>query len=640
MLRNITFFACLLAFSSLIFNAYLHLTANTIQAPLIQNFLTEPLVLLNNWLLPYFWGCLLLTLLLLASIAARSPPHRYQTLTTVLIIIVLMSLQIYAGVWGILTTGMPLAISLERLLGLINFWLLFRLYLCNHSAFILQNNRASVNYFAYTAMLLLFIQIFLGIWSNANSTSLLCTDFPRCNGEWLPQADFTQAINIFYGVLNHSVGRLSFEAQLAAHWLHRTGGFISFIVLVGLMLKATAAEQPKPIRKAGLFLSILLLIELSLGTFSIKLGLPLWIMIAHHGFAALLMLPLIAIGFYSGDTVVESQPTVTNNTEVIDAIDTLLIEKEAKTTKDNLYLRLTSQLKKTRYGLGSVLTQLPLGQPQLTDEVIDKIEAQLLLADIGIEVTTDIINRLTEKLTPNQSQNTEILLATLKHHLVTILAPCEQPLSIPKQDAPFVILVIGVNGAGKTTTIGKLAQKLQHQGHSVMLAAGDTFRAAAVEQLQVWGERNHIPVIAQQTGADSASVIFDGLQSAQAKGIDVLIADTAGRLHTKANLMQELAKINRIIGKLDHNAPHEVLLVLDAGTGQNALSQAKLFNETVSITGLTLTKLDGTAKGGIIFALAKQLQIPIRHIGIGEGIEDLQDFNAEQFVQALFSNHH
>jgi fused signal recognition particle receptor len=217
-----------------------------------------------------------------------------------------------------------------------------------------------------------------------------------------------------------------------------------------------------------------------------------------------------------------------------------------------------------------------------------------------------------------------------------MLVPVSKPLQIPKQDSPFVILVVGVNGAGKTTTIGKLAKKLQNQGHSVMLAAGDTFRAAAVEQLQVWGQRNDIHVVAQHTGADSASVIFDGLQSAKAKGIDVLIADTAGRLHTKSNLMEELKKIKRIMSKLDESAPHEVLLVLDAGTGQNALSQARLFNEAVTLTGLALTKLDGTAKGGIIFALAKQMGIPIRYIGVGEGIDDLQEFNAQNFVDALF----
>jgi len=224
----------------------------------------------------------------------------------------------------------------------------------------------------------------------------------------------------------------------------------------------------------------------------------------------------------------------------------------------------------------------------------------------------------------------------LKQQLLELLAPVSQPLVIPEKQGPYVILVVGVNGVGKTTTIGKLAQRIQQQGHSVMLAAGDTFRAAAVEQLQTWGERNQIHVVAQHTGADSASVIFDGVQSAQAKGIDVLIADTAGRLHTKSNLMEELSKIKRIMMKLDESAPHEVLLVLDAGTGQNALSQAEHFNKSVTLSGIALTKLDGTAKGGMIFALAKQIGVPIRFLGVGEGINDLQDFNAEQFIDALF----
>ncbi|MEO1899934.1 MAG: signal recognition particle-docking protein FtsY, partial [Methylococcales bacterium] len=224
----------------------------------------------------------------------------------------------------------------------------------------------------------------------------------------------------------------------------------------------------------------------------------------------------------------------------------------------------------------------------------------------------------------------------LKASLLDILQPCCQPLEIPQQETPFVILVVGINGVGKTTTIGKLAKRLQGQGHSVMLAAGDTFRAAAVEQLQAWGDRNKIQVVAQHTGADSASVLFDAVQSAKAKGIDVLIADTAGRLHTKTNLMEELRKIKRIMGKVDETAPHEVLLVLDAGTGQNALSQAKIFNDTVALTGLALTKLDGTAKGGVIFALAREFGLPIRFIGVGEGIDDLQDFDAKAFVDALF----
>ena len=258
------------------------------------------------------------------------------------------------------------------------------------------------------------------------------------------------------------------------------------------------------------------------------------------------------------------------------------------------------------------------------------------MADVGIDATTEIIAQLTDSIGREQLNDSDALEARLKEILLEILAPCDKKLDIPEQNTPFVILVVGINGVGKTTTIGKLAKRLQQQGHSVMLAAGDTFRAAAVEQLETWGERNNIHVVAQHTGADSASVIYDGVQSAQAKGIDVLIADTAGRLHTKSNLMEELSKIKRIMAKVDPDAPHEVLLVLDAGTGQNALLQAKIFNETVALSGLALTKLDGTAKGGVIFALAREMGLPIRFIGVGEGIDDLQDFNATAFVDALF----
>jgi fused signal recognition particle receptor len=350
------------------------------------------------------------------------------------------------------------------------------------------------------------------------------------------------------------------------------------------------------------------------------------------------MFALIAIRFYSRWGFAELKTTTI--AEKI-ATEPSFEPKEApagyvEPAPESLYLRLKSQLHRTRSGLEVLLTGLPLGQRAIDEDLLEEIEASLLMADIGIDATTAIINRLTQRVERNQLSNSEALLSALKQELLAILQTCDKPLVIPKQDKPFVILVVGVNGAGKTTTIGKLANRLKAQGHSVMLAAGDTFRAAAVEQLQVWGERNHIHVVAQHTGADSASVIFDALQSAQAKGIDVLIADTAGRLQTKSNLMDELKKIKRIMTKLDANAPHEVLLVLDAGTGQNALSQAKLFNEAVELTGLVLTKLDGTAKGGVIFALAKHSGIPIRFIGIGESIEDLQDFHAEQFVDALF----
>ncbi len=313
-----------------------------------------------------------------------------------------------------------------------------------------------------------------------------------------------------------------------------------------------------------------------------------------------------------------------------------VIEEPAETGKTGFFARLKQGLSKTSASIGEGMASLFLGKKVIDDELLEDIETRLLTADVGVEATAVIIQSLTQKVARKQLTDADALYKSLQAELAAMLKPVEAPLVITP-NKPFVILVVGVNGAGKTTTIGKLAKKLQSEGKKVMLAAGDTFRAAAVEQLQVWGERNKIPVIAQHTGADSASVIFDAVQAAKARNIDVLIADTAGRLHTKDNLMEELKKVRRVIGKLDADAPHEVLLVLDAGTGQNAISQAKQFNQTVQLTGLALTKLDGTAKGGVIFALAKQFGLPIRYIGVGEGIDDLRTFEAEPFVQALFA---
>ncbi|WP_412460964.1 signal recognition particle-docking protein FtsY [Pseudomonas sp. SC11] len=305
--------------------------------------------------------------------------------------------------------------------------------------------------------------------------------------------------------------------------------------------------------------------------------------------------------------------------------------------KVGFFARLKQGLSKTSASIGEGMASLFLGKKVIDDDLLDEIETRLLTADVGVEATSLIVQNLTQKVARKQLADADALYTSLQEELAALLRPVEQPLKIDAQTKPYVILVVGVNGAGKTTTIGKLAKKLQLEGKKVMLAAGDTFRAAAVEQLQVWGERNQIPVIAQHTGADSASVIFDAVQAAKARGVDVLIADTAGRLHTKDNLMEELKKVRRVIGKLDAEAPHEVLLVLDAGTGQNAISQAKYFNQSVELTGLALTKLDGTAKGGVIFALAKQFSLPIRFIGVGEGIDDLRTFEAEPFVKALFA---
>mgnify|MGYP005993327257 CR=1 FL=1 len=304
--------------------------------------------------------------------------------------------------------------------------------------------------------------------------------------------------------------------------------------------------------------------------------------------------------------------------------------------KKGMFARMKAGLSRTKANLSEKLGNLFLGKKEIDDELLEDIETLLLTADVGVEATTEIIGRLTDRVARNQLADAQALHQSLKQELAALLGQVEQPLVIDTQCKPYVILMVGVNGVGKTTTIGKLTKRFQAEGKSVMLAAGDTFRAAAVEQLQVWGQRNNVPVIAQHTGADSASVLFDALQSAQTKNVDVLIADTAGRLQNKDHLMQELEKVVRVMRKKDMSAPHEVMLVLDAGTGQNAMSQARIFKDAVGVSGITLTKLDGTAKGGIIFAIAKQLQLPIRYIGVGEQIDDLRPFVAEEFVAALF----
>jgi fused signal recognition particle receptor len=308
-----------------------------------------------------------------------------------------------------------------------------------------------------------------------------------------------------------------------------------------------------------------------------------------------------------------------------------------KAGKTGLFARLRDGLSRTRHSFTEGVADLVLGSKAIDEALLEEIETMLLMADVGVEATREIIDGLTAQVARKELADADALMAALHDHMQAILAPCSVPLEITDGVRPYVILMVGINGAGKTTTIGKLAYRFRQQGLQVMLAAGDTFRAAAVEQLQTWGERNDIPVIAQQQGADSASVIFDALQAASARNMDVLIADTAGRLHTQSNLMDELKKIKRVMGKVDENVPHEVMLVVDAGTGQNALNQASEFNAAVGLTGITLTKLDGTAKGGIVFAIAKKTGIPIRFVGVGEGIENLREFEAKEFVDALFS---
>jgi len=340
----------------------------------------------------------------------------------------------------------------------------------------------------------------------------------------------------------------------------------------------------------------------------------------------------------SNNTVNPEPIDETPSAETISELATDSIEEPepvVEPAKKGMFGRLRDRLSKTRHSLTDGMADLVLGKKTIDDELLEELETRLLSADVGIEATTRIITDLTKRTSRKELNDPEALFNALCEDMVEILKPVDQPLQIDSSKSPFVILVVGINGAGKTTTIGKLAKRFQHQGKSVMLAAGDTFRAAAVEQLQTWGERNNIHVVAQGTGADSASVIFDAIESAKSKNIDVVIADTAGRLHTQSNLMDELIKIKRVMGKLDDTAPHETLLVMDAGFGQNGLIQAQQFNEAMGLSGLVLTKLDGTAKGGILFAIAEKLGTPIRFIGVGESIDDLREFNSTEFVDAL-----
>ena len=344
----------------------------------------------------------------------------------------------------------------------------------------------------------------------------------------------------------------------------------------------------------------------------------------------------------STETIVEAEQATQFTAETEEPVQQDLvaksaIEEEQPAKKKGFFSRLKKGLAKTREVLNTDVRDLvPVGR-KIDDDVLEELETQLLTADVGVDATMAIIDDLTGRMKRKQLGDVDALLAALRENMLEILAPVSQPLSIENQEGPYVVLMVGINGAGKTTTIGKLAKRFQNQGKSVMLAAGDTFRAAAVEQLQTWGERNGVPVVAQQRSADPASVAFDAVQAAKARDVDVLIVDTAGRLHTQSNLMEELKKVKRVMGKIDEHAPHEVLLVLDGGIGQNAVAQAEQFHKAVDVSGLALTKLDGTAKGGVVFAIAKKLGLPIRLIGVGEGIDDLRDFNAEEFVDALLA---
>ena len=339
------------------------------------------------------------------------------------------------------------------------------------------------------------------------------------------------------------------------------------------------------------------------------------------------------------ELVVETpEPMKTPEPQAVEVEPQLIVEKpKGKTTKAGLFSRLKKGLSRTGSSLAEGVSTAVLGKKQLDDDVLEELETRLLMADVGMEATMKIIEQLTAQVKRKELEDVDALMQAMHKVMIEILHPVSEPLEIKAEHHPTVILMVGINGAGKTTTIGKLAKQYQNQGKSVMLAAGDTFRAAAVEQLQVWGERNDIPVVAQGTGADSASVIYDAMESAKAKGVDILLADTAGRLHTQDNLMEELKKVKRVMQKIDPEAPHEVMLIIDASIGQNALAQAKEFDAAIGVTGITVTKLDGTAKGGILFAIAEKAKIPVRFIGVGESIDDLQAFDAHEFVGALLA---
>ena len=358
-------------------------------------------------------------------------------------------------------------------------------------------------------------------------------------------------------------------------------------------------------------------------------------------------IPTMPLQDYLGDSA--SVTSKNNDSSAIDKAKTELQQpttapeesQQSEQTEENKkkgswFNRMKTGLSKSRKNLAEGMVSILIGGKEIDDELLEEVEDQLLVADIGVNATNRIIKSLTEQTARGDLIYAHSLYKALQTELVDILTPKVAPLVIDTSKKPFVILVVGVNGVGKTTTIGKLAKRLQGEGKSVMLAAGDTFRAAATEQLQIWGERNHIPVVAQGHGSDSASVIFDAMQSAKAKNIDVLIADTAGRLQNKTHLMAELEKVVRVMRKADPSAPHEGMIVLDAGTGQNAINQVELFNEVVPLTGITITKLDGTAKGGVVFNIAETTDVPIRYIGVGESIDDLRAFSPKQFVAALF----
>jgi fused signal recognition particle receptor len=596
----------------------------------------------------------------LGALTITLKERRVRCLILVFEALVLVGLESWLGTWVIRLQLLPMVVTAHLGVAFLILAVLQRLYCTAGPDDTPLGNVPGLRLLSRIALPLLFLQVLLGGWVSSHYATYSCPDFPTCLQSWWPDMDFVEAFYPWRGLEDYPWTLLSPPARVAIAMAHRLGALVVFLVLLALSLGVLFSPRVPHLRRPAILLLGLVVVQVVLGAEIVMLRLPLPVALAHTGVAALMMLALVKIHYrvcipplrvpaarpvpkIPVERPAPIRPVPRPVPEPVPVpqpaprpVPTPLEEVPAQPTPEGLFVRLRNQLGKTRGGLTGVLATLALGRKAIDRELLDDIEAQLLMADIGVSATREIIDHLTESLERHQLDDIGALSGKLREYLYEILEPVSLPLNIPEEVRPFVILVVGVNGVGKTTTIGKLAKRLQNAGHSVMLAAGDTFRAAAVEQLQTWGERNGVPVIAQQTGADSASVIYDALQAAQARGIDVLIADTAGRLHTKSNLMEELSKIKRIMARLDPNAPHEVLLVLDAGTGQNAINQARQFNDAVGLTGIALTKLDGTAKGGVIFALAKQFGIPIRFIGIGETIDDLQDFDAKNFINALF----
>ncbi len=589
-------------------------------------------------------------LLLLPLIAAFRKQSRSALVTFSLLTVVVFGSQVGLGIWTITRMLSPVIVTAHLLLGFLLLGLLFWLFLRANRFAERQKQGLQGTKVIVFGVILLFVQIVLGGWVSANFAYSACPDFPTCNGQWWPNADYIQGFPDAFQYGLDRVNALSKEARIAILWAHRVSGLVVFLWLTFIALRCTSRLNPKRVRVAGNILSLFLLLQIGSGiAVSMYRDKMVELGVAHSTLTIFLLLDLLYIWFWlryrDNRSPVNDAVSGVNSDLGITSVDSsalvnsgavIVTEDYVPPTPESLFERLRNQLGKTRGGMSGVFTKL-LGREQVDAEWIEDAETSLLMADVGVDATEDIINAVKDRVTQGDV-NPNTLTDTLKKTMYQMLEPVSQPLNIIDHSSrPFVILVVGVNGVGKTTTIGKLAKRFKQQGLSVMLAAGDTFRAAAVEQLQEWGKRNEINVVAQHTGADSASVVYDACESAKAKKVDVLIADTAGRLHTKHNLMEELSKIKRILGKLDADAPHEVLLVLDSGTGQNALEQAKQFNMATNITGIVLTKLDGTAKGGMIFALAKNLAKPVRYIGVGEGIDDLQDFNAKLFIEALFS---